>query len=79
LSLYLENAGSRAWMELIVMPLFRVTFAKEWIEYGRAEIEAETKEDAEEIAKEMIETDDDSIDWDGSNMDPQAHRVESIE
>lgn len=60
------------------MTLFKVTFAKEWIEYGEASIEADTKEQAEEIARELIAVDDDSIDWDTSNMDPQGCRVESI-
>lgn len=61
------------------MSLFKVTFAREWIEYGYVEIEAETKSDAEEVAKEMIDTDDDAIEWETSNMDPQSHRIEAIE
>jgi hypothetical protein len=61
------------------MPSFKVVVAKEWIEYGEAVIEADSLEDAQDVASEMAAGDDDSLEWDSSNMDPQGCRVESVE
>lgn len=61
------------------MPSFKVVVAKEWIEYGEAVIEADSLEDAQEMARDIASGDDDSLEWDSENMDPQECRVESVE
>lgn len=59
--------------------IYKVTFAKEWTEYGEAEIDAESEDEAREIAEEMLNSNLDSIEWQSSNMDPGDQRIESIE
>ncbi len=57
---------------------FEVEVSSEWTEPGTCIVSADSKEEAEELVKEMLANGDDSITWHGSNMDPGADHVESV-
>ena len=58
---------------------FSVTVFKEWTERGFVDIEAADEDDARDQAKELLADGDDSIYWQGSNMEPGQSDVEHIE
>jgi len=60
------------------MPKFIVTFSKEWVESGTAEVEAKDAQEARRIAEEMALDGSDAITWDGSNMDPGRTEIEMV-
>ena len=57
---------------------WEVEVSQQWTESGTLIVEAESEEDAREIAHEMLCDGDDSIVWASSNMDPGEQTVESV-
>ena len=57
---------------------FLVTVYREWTESGDVTIDADNEDEAREIASEMLSDDDDSIEWNGSNMEPGNQDVDSV-
>ena len=57
---------------------WEVEVSQQWTESGTLIVEAESEEDAREIAHEMLCDGDDSITWLSSNMDPGEQTVESV-
>ncbi len=54
---------------------YRVLVKKYWVEYGEVEIDADSEDDAKDLAREMLTDGDDSINWKSDNMEPQEHDV----
>jgi len=54
---------------------YKVLVKKYWLEYGEAEIDADSEDDAKDLAREMLTDGDDSINWKSDNMEPQEHDV----
>jgi len=54
---------------------YKVLVKKYWVEYGEVEIDADSEDDAKDLAREMLTDGDDSINWKSDNMEPQEHDV----
>lgn len=54
---------------------YKVLVKKYWVEYGDVEIDADSEDDAKDLAREMLTDGDDSINWKSDNMEPQEHDV----
>lgn len=54
---------------------YKVLVKKYWVEYGEVEIDADSEDDAKDLAHEMLTDGDDSINWKSDNMEPQEHDV----
>ncbi len=61
------------------MKRFKICVEKHWVEPGEVEVEADDEDDAREKAKDLLSSDDDSINWHSSNMEPGETTVESVE
>lgn len=57
---------------------FVVTVARNSIESGRLEIEAECEDDARDQASQLLYADSGEIEWSGTSV-PHATNVESVE
>lgn len=58
---------------------YKVLFKKYWIEYGSCEIEANSEDEARDLAREMLLDGDDSVGWESDSMEPQEEDVEHVE
>lgn len=58
---------------------FLVKVSREWKEYGTVTIEADSADDARDVAMEMLVDGDDEIEWESENMEPGQDWVEDIE
>jgi hypothetical protein len=56
-----------------------IQVSREWKEYGELLLEAESQDEATELARESLSTDDPGIQWASENMEPGQDHVESIE
>lgn len=56
---------------------YKCTVTQAWIETGTIEIEADSEDEAREVARQMLMDGDESIQW--GEMDPQESLVESVE
>ncbi len=61
------------------MPMFKLQVYREWTERGEIEIEADSEQEAREEAETAVNSGDEGITWDGSNMDPGDEGVEGCE
>jgi hypothetical protein len=61
------------------MKRFKVFVRREWSEDGEMEVEADSEDDAREMAREELADGGDAFEWQSSNMDLQNQRVDSVE
>lgn len=59
------------------MKHFKVTFRREWVEYGETNIFAHSKESAENIAQNRL-AEDRKIDWDTDHAELKNSEMEEI-
>lgn len=57
---------------------YSVEVYKEWTEYGTVIVEADDIEDARDQATEMLNDGSEDIEWQGENMTPGNHGIESV-
>lgn len=55
---------------------FKVTICRHWKEYGEVIVEAEDKLDAREVARDIITSGDDGVEWE--EMTPESDDVEDV-
>lgn len=60
------------------MAQFEVEVVRHWNESGSVTVEAADADEAREIVRGMLFDDDDSIEWDGSNMSPEGDDIEGV-
>jgi len=59
--------------------IYTVYVSKEWKEFGEVEIEANDENEARETAMDMLLDGDESIAWQGENMEPGNVYVDECE
>lgn len=57
---------------------FEVEVSKEWTESGCVTIDADSEEEARDVAEEMLSEGSEEIEWEGSNMSPGNQCVEGV-
>lgn len=58
---------------------YKVRFKKYWVEYGDAEMDADSEDEARDLAHEMLADGDDAINWKSDNMESQEEDVGHVE
>ncbi len=53
------------------MPLYRITYKRTFAEFGRIEVEADSKDEAAEEADQMLSEDDAAIEWGMQELDEE--------
>ena len=60
------------------MKSYHVTVQREWLETGCTTIQAKDKDEARDIVTETLLSNDETIEWEGSNMTIQGDSVVDV-